>query len=95
LTAEMAAEGNDVEALRINVGAVENQTEKGTGFVMPTPRVVAGAALDAVGCGRVFVATFWPHALQLVGVGLPPGWVQERILVRISKERREAQGKKE
>ena len=82
---EMAAEGKDVEVLGINVGAVENQTEKETSFFMPTARKTASVALDAVGCGRAFVTAFWRHALQLTALSPLPVSLQNRILVATSK----------
>jgi len=38
---------------------------------------MAKAALERVGCGRVMLCAFWPHALQ-VGVAemLPERWLQ-------------------
>ena len=95
LTAEMAAEGQDVEVLGVTVGEVENQTKKGSNFFKPTARKMAIRALDAVGCGRALVTAFWPHALQLTVLGLLPIWLQQKVLVGVSKEIKEAESKKQ
>jgi len=78
LSAEMSVEGKQVEVMGIRVGSVQstgNDVEQG--FFIPSSRRMAKAALERVGCGRVMLCAFWPHALQ-VGVAemLPERWLQ-------------------
>lgn len=79
LSAEMSAEGKDVEVMGIQVGSVQSSgNDVAGGFFIPTSRRMAKAALERVGCGRMMVSAFWPHALQ-VGLAemLPEGWLRE------------------
>ena len=79
LSAEMRAEGKDVEVMGIRVGSVQSQgNDVESGFFIPTSRRMAKAALDRVGCGRMMVCAFWPHALQVrLAEMLPEGWLRE------------------
>ena len=86
LSAEMRAEGKDVEVMGIRVGSVQSAgNDVEVGFFIPTSRQMAKAALERVGCGRVLLCAFWPHALQ---VGLtemfPETWAQA-ISIRVMK----------
>ncbi len=78
LGAEMVAEGKKVEVLGIQVGSVRSAgNDVDEGFFIPTSRQLAKAALERVGCGRLVLCAFWPHALQLgLAEMLPEKWMQ-------------------
>lgn len=78
LGAEMVAEGKQVEVLGIQVGSVRSAgNDVDEGFFIPTSRQLAKAALERVGCGRLVLCAFWPHALQLgLAEMLPEKWMQ-------------------
>jgi len=63
-------------------------------FFIPTPRRMAKAALDVVGCGEVFVTAYWRHALMgaLLQV-LPRGVVQSAMAKEISRLRKLEDGR--
>ena len=78
LGAEMVAEGKQIEVLGIQVGSVRSAgNDVDEGFFIPTSRQLAKAALEKVGCGRLVLCAFWPHALQLgLAKMLPEKWMQ-------------------
>ena len=98
---EMVARGVDVEVLGIRVGNVNsagNQIQ--VGLCTPTSRRMAKAALGRVGCGRMVVWGYWPHAMQLAVFGFLHEWVFQRVVIgqmkmRIREEEKEARLKGE
>lgn len=60
----MSAEVKQVEVMGIQVGSVQTAGDDvEEGFFIPSSRNMAKAALERVGCGRVMLCAFWPHAL--------------------------------
>jgi 17beta-estradiol 17-dehydrogenase / very-long-chain 3-oxoacyl-CoA reductase len=83
LTAELGAEGYDVESLAIIVCGVQSAGNAGAklGWFIPDSRSMAGYALGKVGCGRAAVAGYWAHAVQVAFVkALPESWVRAMLV---------------
>lgn len=96
LRAEMIAEGKDLEVLGLMVGMVQSGHEpRPLGFFVPSSRRLACAALDKVGCGRGVVTPLWQHAIQKGFVELLPEWVVEKMLIKIAKEEKAIEGKRQ
>lgn len=73
---EMVMRKKDVEVLGIKLSNVKSATNNvAVGFRSPTSRRMARAALGRVGCGKVVVWGYWPHALQ----GMIIDFLHERI----------------
>ena len=96
LNAEMRAEGKNIEVIGIQVGNVlsgSNNVE--TNFFTPTSRRMARSALARVGCGRMVVAAYWPHWLQLIVFDIfhekiAQGW----IIAKLKPRKDDAYGEK-
>jgi short-subunit dehydrogenase len=87
LSAEMIAEGFDVEVLGLVVGEVQAQhTTSNGGPFKPSSRAFARSALHKVGCGRALVVPYAGHVLQRWVLGCWPEWLQVRILVDVAKK---------
>ena len=96
LKAEMSAEKKDVEVIGILVGETQSGHEKRElSFFVPSSRTLACSALDKVGCGRAIVTSFTPHALQKTFVDCMPPWLIERMMVKIGKEEKATEDKKQ
>ena len=86
LSAEMVAEGKQVEVLGIRVSAVRSAGNNSReGLFIPTSRRMAEVALERVGCGRVLLCAFWPHALQLGLMEMLPEKVVQWVSVSTIK----------
>ena len=62
------------------------QNQAPGGFTTPTPRTFAKSILSRIGCGRVILAPYFPHALELGPLDYLPEWVRTRIMVDAVKE---------
>ncbi|PIB00931.1 Very-long-chain 3-oxoacyl-CoA reductase [Cercospora beticola] len=86
LTAEMKAEGVDVEVIGLVVSAVatDHYTRPQSMFV-PNSRKFAQAALGVVGCGRTIVVPYWGHRVQSWLLELMPTKIKESLMVDAGK----------
>lgn len=93
LAREIAMQGrsDDVEILMVRPGEVCGTVyNKNTPSLFePDAETMAKAILARIGCGRVIVDGYLPHALQSVALGLTPGFVRERALRDVIKTRQE------
>ncbi|KAK8116695.1 uncharacterized protein PG998_004976 [Apiospora kogelbergensis] len=95
LAREVKCEGRDVEILGLRVGLVSGTelNKKKATFFMPDAADFVKSALARVGCGRMVIGAYWPHALQSGLVGLLPEFIKEKgiswELSRRYKEERE------
>lgn len=89
LAREMACEGRDVEVLGLRVGLVCGTAlnDRPPSLFAPDARVFVRAALARVGCGRMVIGPYWPHALQMALVGLLPAFLSEAFVARELKGR--------
>lgn len=96
LRAEMMAEGHDIEVVGNVVGEVKAQhaVEKETGFFLPTPRSMAQASLEKIGCGRAVVTPYFPHALQILPNDILPEWIINRVSIKVAKIFKDTEAKK-
>ncbi|KAA6410267.1 MAG: hypothetical protein FRX48_05688 [Lasallia pustulata] len=92
LSAELKVEGKDIEVLGIIVGdTVTPGGRPGTvvSLMTPSPRTMARATLQKVGCGREVVPGYMMHALQIYGVSCLPGWLSASLLAKAMKKFKE------
>ncbi|KAI4126901.1 MAG: hypothetical protein LQ347_004806 [Umbilicaria vellea] len=100
LSAEFKAEGKDIEDLGIIVGETitpGGRPGRSVGIMRPSPRTLAKAALQKVGCGRENVPGYSVHALQVSGLSLLPEFLTAFLVakqMRKSKQHAEAYVKK-
>lgn len=82
LAMEMQGEGHPVEVLGIIIGVVTSvaHRKRPSTFFMPTSRAMASAALDKVGCGKMEVVGYFPHALQLALFSILPEWLMRKAM---------------
>ncbi|KAK0658075.1 short chain dehydrogenase/reductase, partial [Cercophora newfieldiana] len=78
---EMIMTGRDIEVLHVGMGEVTGVSGIWTPptFFLPHATTAARAILRRVGCGRVHVVPYWPHALQMVGLGFLPRPLKMKI----------------
>ncbi|KAK8029859.1 oxidoreductase-short chain dehydrogenase [Apiospora rasikravindrae] len=82
LARESYCEGRDVEILGLRVGLVsgtELNKEKPS-FFQPHADDFVKSALARVGCGRMVIGAYWPHAMQIGLMGLLPEFVKEKVV---------------
>lgn len=90
LSAEMKADGNDVEVLGLIVGEVQASWNRSpTSFMRPSSRRLAKDALDKVGCGRRIVTPYIGHELAGLAVGMMPEWLSDMVLIGVAKTMKE------
>lgn len=79
-----------VEVLGVRVARVTGVSHNNVEASMFTPdsRTMASAALDRVGWGHGLVIGHWAHALQGIGVGMIPAWMEEWIISALLREER-------
>lgn len=87
--------GIEIIGMRVgSVTGVQHETQKPS-WTMPDAKVFARAALGWVGCGRSEVIPWWGHAVQQgIMVALMPGWVKEKVFLRVMKDLWDEQSKK-
>ncbi len=96
LSAEMKAEGHDVEVLSLKVSEVNVPASPvKESWVVPNGRKLAKCALQRVGCGHRVVSAYWMHEAQRAAVEMLPDWVVERMLIDVGMKRRAQWVKKE
>lgn len=90
LSAELKAEGKDIEVLGIIVGDTVTpggRPGRTVGIIRPSSRTLAKSALQKVGCGRENVPGYLVHALQVSGLSFLPEFLTAFI---VAKEMRKA-----
>jgi 17beta-estradiol 17-dehydrogenase / very-long-chain 3-oxoacyl-CoA reductase len=76
LRAEFAAEGKKVDVMGLRVAEVSTAGyDIESSLFVPKARVLAGAALDRVGCGQEIVWAYFWHWLQGLSFEYLPHWV--------------------
>ncbi|KAK8062493.1 hypothetical protein PG997_014590 [Apiospora hydei] len=101
LAREVQCEGRDVEILGLRVGLVSgtNLNKKKPSLFEPHADDFVKSALARVGCGRMVIGAYVPHALQMGLMGLLPEFVKEKAIAwQISgryKEERERMAKQQ
>jgi 17beta-estradiol 17-dehydrogenase / very-long-chain 3-oxoacyl-CoA reductase len=69
----LAREDESVEAISLITGSVHSATNtKPVGFLRPDSVTYAKSILSAVGCGKLTVFPYWPHAVQAYVFSLMP-----------------------
>lgn len=78
-----------VEVLAVRVGETTDTSANKHPVTMyePDARSMARAVLARVGCGHPSVVAYLPHALQLVLLGLAPGFVCQRTFLGVIRTR--------
>lgn len=91
LTAEMKAEGANIEVFCLLVSAVAtNYVPRAASLFAPTARQMASYSLDKVGCGKSIVFGYWAHAVQAAFFWVLPDWLAEKMIIEVGiKERKE------
>lgn len=75
-----------IEVLGIQAGEVNSgHNTASVTWNRPSSRVMAKAALDKVGCGRVVVAGYWAHGLMTSIIGVLPEGMSRSMLVQVFK----------
>ena len=92
LSAELKAEGKDIEVLGVIVG--DTVTPGGrpgmaVGIMRPSPRTMAKATLQKVGCGREIVPAYLVHAAQIYGLSCLPEWLYGSFVAKEARKRKE------
>ncbi|MCJ1316434.1 hypothetical protein MMC15_001755 [Xylographa vitiligo] len=81
LAREMKTLGLPVEVLAITPGNVRTGSHKPPlAWGTPDARTFAEAALGCVGCGRLVVAGYWRHAMQVFILEAMPEGLRQRVL---------------
>lgn len=89
LTAEMKAEGVDIEVFCVWISAVATSlVPRDASFSVPSARAMANSCLNKVGCGRSLVFGYWPHEIQAMFFWALPTWIQERLMIDVGKRER-------
>lgn len=92
LSAELKAEGKDIEVLGVLVGDTVTPGGRAgltVSITYPSPRTLAKATLQKVGCGREIVWGYLVHALRLYGLNCLPAWLYESLLTKKMREVKE------
>jgi short-subunit dehydrogenase len=80
LQAECDAEELGVEVLGLRVGEVNTPGHPiALGLFVPTPRVMAQAGLNRVGCGQVIVYGYFWHWVQGLAFEMMPRWAINKV----------------
>ena len=80
---EMKMLGWPVEVLAITPGNVRTGGHKPPlAWGTPDARSFAQAALGCVGCGRLVVAGYWRHAMQVSVLEAMPEWLRQWVLAK-------------
>jgi 17beta-estradiol 17-dehydrogenase / very-long-chain 3-oxoacyl-CoA reductase len=87
LHAEMVEEGYDhIEIMCLKVASVATKSSQTPpSYTAPTPRAMAKAGLDRVGCGRVTTGVMLRHEVMFAVMGLMPKRMLSGIINQISK----------
>lgn len=97
LEAECAVEKPGVKVMALRVGQVKTAAfDVAEGLFVPTARVMAGAGLNRVGCGKTIVWGYFWHWVQGLSFSVLPRWVLMRITaakLRALKEEEKAKAK--
>lgn len=94
LSAELRADGYDVEVKLIQTGMVSSAGEPLEVTIMvPSSRTFAKTSLDKVGNGSRLVYGYWVHELQHTFVDMLPTRVIDRMLAKIMIQHREMEAK--
>lgn len=92
LSAELKAEGKDVEVLGVLVGDTATASKiprKAASVMCPSPRTMAKATLQKVGCGRSVVSGYLVHAVQVYALSCLPGWLSGPLLAKEMRKMKE------
>ncbi|KAI1623207.1 hypothetical protein EDD37DRAFT_658469 [Exophiala viscosa] len=98
LSAEQHAAGSQVDVLELVIGGTYTQVFEGDsnfkpGLFMPTPDIVARAALDRVGLGHRSVYAYFWHRVQTFCLELLPTTVADSLVADILKPSVKAKAK--
>jgi short-subunit dehydrogenase len=86
LQAECNAEGLGVEVLGLRVGQVSTPGYPvALGWFVPTPRVMAQAGLNRIGCGQVIVYGYFWHWVQGLAFEMMPRWALNMVTTAMLK----------
>ncbi|KAK8063566.1 short chain dehydrogenase domain-containing protein [Apiospora saccharicola] len=93
LARESKCEGRDVEILGLRVGLVSGTelNKKTPSFFQPHATDFVKSALARVGCGRMIIGAYVPHALQMGVVGLVPHFIKEMAISWVISRRYKAE----
>ncbi|KAK0631207.1 hypothetical protein B0T14DRAFT_501301 [Immersiella caudata] len=85
LAQEMIIAGRDIEVLHVGLGTVTGVSGIWTppSLFVPHATTMAKAIMGRVGCERVDVVPYWPHAVQIMGTVLLPGWMKGMIFRKV------------
>ncbi|KAJ5226446.1 hypothetical protein N7468_007671 [Penicillium chermesinum] len=87
LEAECKAEKRNVDVIGLTVAEVNTPGHPvPPGLFRPTPRVLASAGLNRVGCGRVMAFAYFPHWIQGLSLDVLP----RSFMMKITAERMQA-----
>lgn len=83
---EMKGQGLDIEVLGILLGGVATErSRRSASLTQPSPRRMAKACLDVVGCGRAVVYAYWFHAIQGLMIDYLPTFVVEKAILGMAR----------
>jgi 17beta-estradiol 17-dehydrogenase / very-long-chain 3-oxoacyl-CoA reductase len=77
----LAREAESIEAIALITGSVHSAgNKKRVTFLRPDSATYAKRILSIVGCGRLSVFPYWPHAVQAYAFSLMPRWMLENAM---------------
>jgi 17beta-estradiol 17-dehydrogenase / very-long-chain 3-oxoacyl-CoA reductase len=80
-SSSLCREAQSVEIISLITGSVHSAgNTKPVGFLRPDSRTYARSILRVVGCGRLSVFPYWPHAMQAYAFSLMPRRMLERAM---------------
>lgn len=84
---EMKGQGLDIEVLGILLGGVATErSQRDASVTQPSPRRMAKACLDVVGCGKAIVYAYWFHAVQGIMIDVLPTFVIEKAILGMARD---------
>jgi 17beta-estradiol 17-dehydrogenase / very-long-chain 3-oxoacyl-CoA reductase len=79
----LSREVESVETISLITGSVHSAgNKKPVAFLRPDSTTYAKSILSVVGCGRLSVFPYWPHAIQAYAFSLMPRRMLERAMKR-------------
>jgi 17beta-estradiol 17-dehydrogenase / very-long-chain 3-oxoacyl-CoA reductase len=86
-SSSLSREVESVEAISLITGSVHSAgNKKPVAFLRPDSATYAKSILSAVGCGRLSVFPYWPHAVQACVFALMPRRMLERAMKKALKQ---------
>lgn len=86
-SSSLAGEVESVEAIALITGSVHSAgNKKPVAFLRPDSATYAKSILSVVGCGRLSVFPYWPHAVQAWVFSLMPRRMLERAMKKALKQ---------